>query len=171
MSELVDLYSEKKEKTGKVMSKDNPFPPNMFYLTAHIWIYKDGYWLIQKRALSKKVNPGIWSVTGGTVKAGENSLEGAVRELKGELNIEVPTEQLRYIGTYLQKYAFVDVYFLELRKNLKNISFDRQEVTEVEWATFSEILEKNSMHTFADCVTPGLLMIIKNQNENNNEKN
>lgn len=159
MTEFLDLYNQKKEKIGQIVPRNSSFPEDKFYLTVHIWVYQKNYWLIQKRALSKKANPGLWSVTGGAVKAGESSIEGAIRELYEEVNIRATANELKYKGTYLQKQAFVDVYFLEYVGNKLDISFNKREISAVKWCSLSEIIKKSKMNTFASCVLPGLIFI------------
>ena len=42
----------------------------------HVWIQNDkGEFLIQKRCKTKRVFPGVWSITGGGVDTGEKTVE------------------------------------------------------------------------------------------------
>lgn len=46
--------------------------------------------LLQKRSATKKSHPNFWDISGaGHIRAGETVTEGAIRELKEELGVEV----------------------------------------------------------------------------------
>ena len=54
---------------------------------------------MQKRSLLKESYPGCWDISSaGHLDAGEEPLQGAVRELKEELGITVPGSGLRPVG-------------------------------------------------------------------------
>lgn len=142
MVELVDIYNEEKQKTGRIIDKYGPFNAGEYYLTSHIWIKFRKLWLIQKRSYNRKNNPGKWSVTGGTVKKGETSLQAARRELFEELKIRLPFKQFKFVGCYKQKYSFVDIYIVEASHLYPEIDFNKEEVANIKWCTEEEIISQ-----------------------------
>lgn len=91
MEELWDVYDENRNLTGKTISRKNFLSGNgKYHLVVHIWIKNsNNEWLISKRT-PNKFCPLLWECTGGSVLAGESSIEGALREVKEELGISLP---------------------------------------------------------------------------------
>ena len=50
--------------------------------------------MIQQRSETVK-NPLVWSATGGSVVAGEDSYTGAIREVKEELGLDLTEDMIR----------------------------------------------------------------------------
>ena len=87
MLEMWDLYNGKREKTGKVLPRGVPVPKGLYHLTVSAWIVNSqGQYLLSRRH-PQKTYPLCWECTGGSVLAGEDSLNGAVREVREELGI------------------------------------------------------------------------------------
>ena len=55
---------------------------------------------MQKRTANKVRNPNKWAKTGGQVDSGETVEEAIFREVKEELGIEIPKEQIRVIDIH-----------------------------------------------------------------------
>ena len=71
--------------------------------------------LLQKRSVTKKSHPNCWDISGaGHIRAGESVIDGAIRELKEELGVEVEEKDLQYIATIkvLVINLFTVLYFL-----------------------------------------------------------
>ena len=96
---------------------------------------------LQKRSMSKDIQPGRWdTAVGGHVDFGEDIYEALLREARGELGMT------DYKPGYLQCYVFES----EIEKELVNVfaavgSFkpvpDKDEVDEGRWWTFEDIEE------------------------------
>ena len=75
------------------MKRGHTVPEGAYHIVISIWLKnKDGLYLMSKRSDEKEWSPGVWETTGGAVMAGETSLEGAVREVKEELGIDLDPE-------------------------------------------------------------------------------
>ena len=100
--ELWDIYNEKKEKTGRTMKRNDwNMKPDEFHLTVLGVLQRpDGKFLITKRRMDKEWAAGWWEVPGGGVRAGEESKEAAMREVKEETGIDVSNAGGGYIFTY-----------------------------------------------------------------------
>lgn len=98
--ELLDVYGEDGLETGEVLPKSEIHRYGTLHKIAQIWLLNDaGQLLLQKRSMTKKLEPGKWAITGGHVDAGEESKVAAARELQEELYIEKDPEELIYLGT------------------------------------------------------------------------
>ena len=83
--------------------------------------------------------PNTWSQTGGAVDSGETSLEGAIRECKEELGIDLNKENMEFMLSFKRKSSFVDVWLARQNINLEDIVMEKEEVSEVKWVTKEEL--------------------------------
>ena len=83
MDELIDILTPDGKPTGKTALKSEAHKNGWFHATVHIWLFtSDEKILLQKRALTKKVFPGIWDISvAGHIGAGEEIIAGAKREI------------------------------------------------------------------------------------------
>ena len=80
MAELWDLYDITRKKTGAAVERGQTIPDGSYHLVVSVWIRnRHGEFLLSQRHPDKPY-PLYWECTGGSVLAGESSLEGAVRE-------------------------------------------------------------------------------------------
>ena len=89
MPEMWDIYDINKNKIGKQVQRNSyQFKKGEYHIvvTAIIMNSKNEI-LISKRAAYKKFGL-MWECNGGSILAGETSLEGVLREIKEELGIE-----------------------------------------------------------------------------------
>ena len=139
--ELVDVLNKQKELTGKTVDK-HEVPEGFYRLSVHIWIINDnGDLLLQQRLSTAHKFPNAWSNTGGAVQAGESSIEGAIRELKEELGIDVSKEELEFIASYKRPKDYADVWLLNKNIDIDDITIAEDEVQNVKWATMQEFEE------------------------------
>ena len=83
------LYTEGRIKQEKRIFADSA-PKNRFHLVVHVWIVNaKGEYLISQRAASRPSYPLMWECVGGSVLRGESSVDGAVREVKEEVGIDL----------------------------------------------------------------------------------
>ena len=146
--EYIDIFDENNNSIGVVKEKQKAHEDGNFHRTAHIWIINDkDELLLQKRSASKKSHPNCWDISGaGHIKAGENVIAGALRELKEELGVETKEEDLQHIVTIKntknpKNMEFQYVYLLRCNKKIEDYAFEDGEVSEVKYV-FYEDLEK-----------------------------
>lgn len=136
--ELVDLYDGQKELTGETVDKKE-VPEGKFRLSVHVWITNDqGELLVQQRLATAHKFPNMWSVTGGSVQAGESSLDGVLRELSEELGINATKDEMKFLASYRRKIDYVDVWLLNKNIDVKDITMQEDEVQAVKWVTLEE---------------------------------
>jgi len=145
MTELWDLYNGKREKTGRILQRGEPIPKDFYHLTVSVWLMNNqGQYLLSQRHPNKSY-PLYWECTGGSVLAGESSLEGAIREVKEELGISLNPKmgQLIYQERRNQTQDFYDVWLFELESELhiSDCVLQETEVIDVKWASKEQITE------------------------------
>lgn len=76
--------------------------PSLVHRSVHVVVYaSNGDILLQKRKMTKDIQPGKWDTAcGGHLDPGETFETAAVRELAEELGLNLPTESFRYLFDY-----------------------------------------------------------------------
>lgn len=99
--EYFDILDENGKKTGKIKLRNEVHRDGDWHKAVHIWIINDyGEILLQRRCATKDSNPNMLSIfNGGHLSQGDDSLTGAIRELKEELDLDVKKEELQFIKT------------------------------------------------------------------------
>ena len=106
---------------------------------------------MQKRSDTVDNCPGEWATTGGSVQAGEEPLETAVRELEEELGLAVSAEELRYCLMVRRKDAFCYVYVLKKDIPVETLKLQETEVAAVAWMSMEEMeymITEQMMHRY-----------------------
>lgn len=144
--EYIDIFDENDNPIGEVKEKTQAHEDGNFHRTAHIWIMNDdNELLLQKRSEKKKSNPNCWDISGaGHIMARESVIDGAIRELKEELGIEVNEKELQYIATIKstknpKNMEFQYVYLLKCNKRVEEYIFEDNEVSEVKYVYFKDL--------------------------------
>lgn len=142
--ELWEVLDDNGNPTGEIMKKydQKVFDRGFYHLGADVWIINsDNKILIQKRAKQKKLEPNVWAMTGGSVILGENSKNTIVREAKEELNIDINADNLKLIIKFKTGNVWIDTYSLRCDYDISKMKFQEDEVSDVKWATWTEINE------------------------------
>lgn len=141
--ELWDIYDRNKNKTGKIIARGERLKEDEYHLIVHIWVKNSqGEFLIQQRSETVK-NPLVWSATGGSVVAGEDSYSGAVREMLEEVGIDIRDKNGYLFDSSLyeednQKYwCDTYLYFIDLDPNA--LILQKEEVKQVKFEKMSVI--------------------------------
>lgn len=139
--ELVDKLDNKRQFLHKVSDRHEKLSGE-YRQSVHTWIVNDkGEFLIQKRSPNKKYHPNLWSQTGGGVDSGETSLQGALRECKEELGIDINKDNIELILSFKRKFDFVDVWLIRQNIDIDDIVLQVEEVTDVKWVSLEELKE------------------------------
>ena len=102
--EIWDLYDENKNVTGRYCIRGNEIPDNLYHLVVHVWIKNSkGEYLISQRSENRPKFPLKWECVGGSVLKGETSLQGALRETKEEIGIDLTQLEGSLIYTKIRK--------------------------------------------------------------------
>jgi len=139
--EIVDLYDRQKRILNKRIDRYSSKQLDGEYMqTVHIWIINSkGELLIQKRSTNKPKNPGKWACTAGAVDAGETSLDGAKREVKEELGLELEEDKFDFLISFKREFTFIDVWLIKADIEISDIKLQEEEVDEAKWISINEL--------------------------------
>ena len=140
--EILDIYDKYRRRTGKTYPRKEQIPAGGLRLIVHILIFNDkGELLIQQRADHKKMG-GLWDIScGGACQAGEDSFEGARRELGEELGIDFDFTNVRPILTANFDQGFDDFFLINKNIEINELKLQKEEVKAARWASRNEVFD------------------------------
>ncbi len=137
--EVLDLYDSNRTPLNKTIKRFDHIGEEEYCLVVGVWVLNSkGEILVTLRANDKNTYPNKWENTAGAVQSGENTLQGAVRELFEETGIKANEEDFVKIHEVREKTAFVDNYVLCKDVNLNDIVFLEGETQDAKLVTFEE---------------------------------
>jgi len=149
--ELIDILDEEGNKTGISQAKKAVHLQGLWHRTAHIWLLNSkGEILLQHRSAQMENYPDMWDISvAGHISRGESSLQGALREIKEEIGVDLDASQLELIGTTKHQAVlnkgtyfdneFSDVYLVKLDLDIKNFTKQDEEVEALQWLPIKEL--------------------------------
>ena len=135
--ELFDVLDVSGEPTGEIKPRPQVHKDGDWHRSFHLWIVKDDYVLLQRRAKIKDLEPDKVDVSvGGHYRAGE-TLNEVVREVEEEVGLFVRPEALHHLTTQKaeRRYEnavdreFQEVYVLKNEQVLEHYYLDCAEVS------------------------------------------
>lgn len=139
--EIWDLFDKDRRLIG-AHARGEPLPPGGYHLVVHVWIKnRDGKYLISQRAADRPSYPLWWETTGGSVLQGETSLQGALRETKEEVGVDLDPAAGRLLFSRRREECqdFMDVWLFDCDGPADLQNATTAEVAQVRWAARSEI--------------------------------
>lgn len=98
-AEIWNLYDENREFIGRDHVRGEQLPIDGYHLVVHVWIRNSkGEYLISQRSANRPTYPLMWECVGGSVVKGEDSLQGAIREAKEEVGVDLNPEDGQVIN-------------------------------------------------------------------------
>ena len=145
MAELWDIYDINKKKIGKTAERDiYQFKEGEYHIVVTgIIINSKKEILISKRAKHKKFGL-MWECSGGSILAGETSLEGIIRELREELGIEFSKKEAIFLkGIRRDKILpdFKDLWLFRKDIDEREITFPDGEAIDAKCVTIDEFIK------------------------------
>lgn len=142
--EVLDVYNDKKELTGKKYIRgSNNLKENEYVMVIEIIVLNmKNEILLSKRAENKKINPLKWETTQGSVRAGENSIEAVKRELNEELGLTIHND-IDFFKTIKDKreHIFKDLFFTRGNLKISEVKFLDGEVIDAKWVTIDQFIK------------------------------
>ncbi|GGB52551.1 NUDIX domain-containing protein [Virgibacillus dakarensis] len=143
-----DLYDYDRNKIGKTHTRGEPLPEGCYHIVVHVWIQNDrGKLLLSKRHPNKHYG-NLWECTGGSVLTGETSLEGALRETKEELGIELNPESGQLLFSEVRSNHHSDNWLFISNAKLNDLEFQPDEVIDAKWVskdTYEKMIQKGEI--------------------------
>ena len=137
MAELRDLYDINSNKTDKTYHKGEKIPEGYYPMVVMVVIRNSkGEFLMQKRVEEKG---GDWGVTGGHPKSGETPIEGIITEVKEELGLDFSNENFIEYSSGCDGKDCYKMYFVNKDIDLKDITIQKEELSEVRWFSMAEL--------------------------------
>ena len=96
----------------------------------------NGKYLIQKRSQKKT---GKYGITSGHINLNEESKQGAIREIKEELGLDIRENELKLFYNNKIDSNEYNLYFLKKDIDINKLTLQKEEVDEVKWCTEKEI--------------------------------
>lgn len=128
----------------------NSDPKYLHLEVAVLIVDKDRKALLQKRAKTKKVNPGIWITTAaGHVTYGETIQETASRELIEEMGITCKLQYIFKEKVKLENETHIAYWFIGTYSR-DEIKPQREEVEEFCWLSKNEFGKFNNSHELSN---------------------
>ena len=153
-SELIDVYNAVGEKTGCVERSKAHGDNTLLHRAAHVFVFSgDGRLLLQKRAITKRIQPGKWDASvGGHLAAGEDYLTGARRELAEELGLpeDTPPEHLFDVAIRNEIESEDARVFKAVSEG--PFDFQKEEIDEVRFFTADELQDPQWRKEFTPCL-------------------
>ena len=146
MDERVDVLDASGKKTGEIAWKSDVHRLGLWHRCFHCWIFSPGtpsggpYLFVQRRASGKDTWPNRLDVTAaGHIGAGEETLEGGLREIEEELGLKVAPDELVQLGTLRSELEipagldceFQEVFLLVRSLSPKDLRLQEEEVAAV----------------------------------------
>ena len=176
--EIFDIVDENGMPTGETVQRTVAHDKGIRHRTAHIWIVRNTdngcEVLLQQRSYNKDSFPGRYDTSSaGHIRAGDEPLDSALRELGEELGIKAEPAALTYIGKFPIQYereffgkpfrdcevAFVYLYTEPVDINALTLQAD--EVESVKWFAIDEVYKACVNHSPEFCVPVDGLNLVR----------
>ena len=141
MEEFWNVYDKFRNKTDKIIKRDSDeWLKNGEYHIVITGIIQNSrsQILITRRNKNKKVYPGLWECTGGSVKAEESSIEAVIREINEEIGVELKPTEGKLLGTIQRSNYFRDVWKFKKDVLKEDINYNYGEVIDFKWVSLEE---------------------------------
>lgn len=109
---------------------------------------------LSKRALTKKLFPGVFELPGGHIDYGENLVDGLKREIEEEFGMDTKVGEPFFVFDYLNdikgSHSIEVVYFAKFIGNIASIRLDPEDHSEFGWFAESDLSKAYTADKKAD---------------------
>jgi len=139
--ELWDLYDKNRIKTDRVHKRGIPLAEGDYHIVVHVWIRNNKGEILLTKRHQDKTHPNLWECTGGSILVGEDSIEGALREVKEEIGISLLRSNGKLVKSERRDIYnnFCDVWMFDQSFEISETELQQDEVSDVKWVTRSEL--------------------------------
>jgi isopentenyl-diphosphate delta-isomerase type 1 len=140
-NEILEIVDENNNIIGKATREECHGNPHLIHRTAHVIVVNNNKEiLLQKRSMSKDIQPGKWdTAVGGHFDPGENADQAARREMNEELGISKNTQIIFLFDMKIRNK--IESENVSVYKLIYNGPFDfqKEEIDEIKFWTKEEI--------------------------------
>ena len=140
-NEYWDLFDSDRILKMKHHRRGDKIPDGLFHLVIHSWIVdKSGLFLMSQRQ-EGRAYAYMWERTGGSVLEGESSFDGALREVREELGVDLSESEHCFIKTQKREryHDFFDAWLFIVDREQIKCRIDPNEVRECKWVSIEEL--------------------------------
>ncbi len=148
-NEIFDVVDENDRVIGQALRSRCHGDPSLIHRVAHVLVFNSrGQLLLQKRSMTKDVQPGRWDTSvGGHIDPGESYLEAARREMSEEIGVSGLSLTFLYSSKIRNDYESENVMTYLARYD-GDIHFSPDEIDEVRFWSREEIYSTLGSGTF-----------------------
>jgi len=139
--EYWDLFNRNRVWVRNHHKRGDRIPDGLYHIVVHSWVMDYyGNFLISQRQ-NGRTDELMWERTGGSVLEGESSIEGAKREVREELGIDLAEIQPVLIKSERRdKYSdFFDAWLFVVDREKTICKIDNVEVRDFKWVDLPEL--------------------------------
>lgn len=149
--ELLDVYTEDNQTKLGIAERNVVHYYNLWHREVACWIINDNNEiLLQRRSANKKQQPNMLSITAGHIEMNESPIQAVLREVSEEVGIKnVKERDFIYLDTFKAEnknnYHYKYVYILKTDKNLKQLTMQKSEVSELLYVSLEKLKKMLSL--------------------------
>ena len=148
--ERFDLVDREGQLTGESIERGQPIPENRYHHVVQIFTFNANHELLITKRHPDKPYGNLWEITAGSVIAGEQVIDGAVRELAEETGIHVSVDRLIPILRTIHHEAIWSSFLVILDEVDVPITYQDRETIDHRWIDLAEF-----KRLFIDDAFPG----------------
>jgi 8-oxo-dGTP pyrophosphatase MutT (NUDIX family) len=137
--EYWDLYDGKRNKLPAQHIRGEKLESGLYHIVVHVWIVNSKNELLLTQRHPDKTFPYKWEGSGGSILAGESSLDGALREVKEEIGVDLSKKDGKLIKTITRDNDFcgdfLDVWLFKADFALEETKLQETEVIGIQWVS------------------------------------
>lgn len=144
--ELWQEYDFNGLRLGSIDSSSYQNPNSKLFGGVAVMLYRfrngDVEFLFQHRSKFVDRNAEKWDVSAaGHINYKEPKLDSIVREAQEEIGAKLQREKLEFAGAYVRAHrSLVNLYFYDWTNHEDSFHFDDEEVSEVKWVAFKDLV-------------------------------
>lgn len=144
MGEVWDVYDRNKKKTGKFAERDmHQLQEGEYHIVVNAVIMNSKNEILVSRRAAHKKHGLLWELSGGSIVAGETSLEGMLREVREELGLQLSKKDAVLLADIpsMKHHNIKELWLFRKDIDLKDVFFSDGEAIDAKWVTIDEFEE------------------------------